>query len=175
VVRVVPYTEHMADALAAADLVIARAGASTLAELTALGRASILMPYPFGRDQHQLVNARVLVRAGAARLVRDRIHTAANVAALRTVLLPLLNDRFALERMSAAARRSGTADAARDIAERVLECACGGAHVAPGASPNAVRRSAARAGGTPAPQTGEMRRAPAGSLALGAAAIPERD
>jgi UDP-N-acetylglucosamine--N-acetylmuramyl-(pentapeptide) pyrophosphoryl-undecaprenol N-acetylglucosamine transferase len=127
-VRVVAYTKHMADALAAADLVIARAGASTLAELTALGRASILLPYPFHRDQHQLANARVLVRAGAARLVRDRIDPAGNAAALRSVLLPLMDDEFARERMAAAARRIGVVDAAGDIARRIQEWTCGQTH-----------------------------------------------
>jgi UDP-N-acetylglucosamine transferase subunit ALG13 len=57
---VLPYTHHMADALQVADLVISRAGASTLAEITAAGKPSILMPYPYHGDQHQFANAKCL-------------------------------------------------------------------------------------------------------------------
>ena len=60
---VLPFTDHMADALAAAGLVVGRAGASFLAELTVVGRASVLMPYPFHRDDHQLHNALALENA----------------------------------------------------------------------------------------------------------------
>src|SRR5690606_4628603 len=56
--EVVPFIDDMARALASADLVIARAGASTLAELCAVGRPAILVPYPFAADDHQLKNAR---------------------------------------------------------------------------------------------------------------------
>ncbi len=120
-VHVLAYTEHMAEALAAADLVVARAGASTLAELTAVGAAAVLMPYPFHRDQHQLVNARVLTDAGAARLVEDQKDALANAAALRTAMLPLLRDAAARESLQKAARRIGTLDSAARIARRIVE------------------------------------------------------
>lgn len=124
-VRVVDYTENMAEALAAADLVLARAGASTLAELTALGRAAVLMPYPFHRDQHQWANAECLARAGAARIVRDAIDPHKTVPALRRELEALMMDDDRRERMSAAAKRLGRLDAADRIAVRLLNLAEG--------------------------------------------------
>jgi UDP-N-acetylglucosamine--N-acetylmuramyl-(pentapeptide) pyrophosphoryl-undecaprenol N-acetylglucosamine transferase len=121
--KVVSYTEHMADALAAADLVISRAGASTLAELTAVGRAAILMPYPFHRDQHQLANAQCLERVGAARIVRDANNPAANARELQPVLAELMSDDGRRAAMSGAARRLGRLDAAEVIAEHLLQLA----------------------------------------------------
>jgi UDP-N-acetylglucosamine--N-acetylmuramyl-(pentapeptide) pyrophosphoryl-undecaprenol N-acetylglucosamine transferase len=66
------YLDDMADAYAAADLVLARAGASTLAELTATGRPALLVPYPHAADDHQSANAAALVETGAAVLLDDR-------------------------------------------------------------------------------------------------------
>jgi UDP-N-acetylglucosamine--N-acetylmuramyl-(pentapeptide) pyrophosphoryl-undecaprenol N-acetylglucosamine transferase len=68
----VPYLRDMADAYAVADLVVARAGASTLGELAALGLPSILVPYPFAADDHQTANARAFEAAGAAVVIADR-------------------------------------------------------------------------------------------------------
>lgn len=68
----VPYLRDMADAYALADLVIARAGASTLGELAALGLPSILVPYPFAADDHQTANAREFEAAGASVAIADR-------------------------------------------------------------------------------------------------------
>ena len=68
----VPYLRDMADAYALADLVIARAGASTLGELAALGLPSILVPYPFASDDHQAANARAFEACGAAVVIADR-------------------------------------------------------------------------------------------------------
>jgi UDP-N-acetylglucosamine--N-acetylmuramyl-(pentapeptide) pyrophosphoryl-undecaprenol N-acetylglucosamine transferase len=117
---VTAFTEHMADALAASDLVIARAGASSLAEITALGRPALLMPYPHHRDQHQRANADVLARRGAARLVPDQNDCRENAAALRQELVHLLRDEGELARMSNAARRLGRKDAANVIAGELL-------------------------------------------------------
>lgn len=71
-VVLVPYLREMADAYELADLVIARAGASTLGELAALGLPSILVPYPYASEDHQTMNARVFEDAGAAVIVSDR-------------------------------------------------------------------------------------------------------
>lgn len=71
VVRLVEYLADPAPAYAAADLVVARAGASTLAELAATGTPSLLIPFPFAAEDHQRRNAEVFVRAGAARLMDD--------------------------------------------------------------------------------------------------------
>jgi len=70
-VRLVSYLADPADAYAAADVVIARAGASTLAELAVTGTPSILIPYPFAPDQHQLHNAALFEEAGAAVVLMD--------------------------------------------------------------------------------------------------------
>lgn len=105
VAQVLAFTHEMWLALAAADLVVSRAGASTLAELTALGKPSILLPYPWHRDHHQQANAQVLVDAGAAIALEDRIDPTANRK-------PLLQ---ALEQLADPVRRAHMACAARSL------------------------------------------------------------
>lgn len=117
---VIPYTDHMAEALSVADLVISRAGASTLAEITAVGRPSILMPYPYHRDQHQFANAKCLARVSAARIVRDAIDPAINGPVLRSVLEALMADDGGRRAMAAAAQGMGRGNAAAVIAGQVL-------------------------------------------------------
>ncbi|MBI1825397.1 MAG: UDP-N-acetylglucosamine--N-acetylmuramyl-(pentapeptide) pyrophosphoryl-undecaprenol N-acetylglucosamine transferase [Planctomycetes bacterium] len=117
----IAYTEHMAEALAAADLVISRAGASTLAEITAMGRASILMPYPYHKDQHQRANAECLARCGATIVLGDAIEPDLNAPQLRRILETMMFDDAARVRMAEAARKLGRANAASDIANRLLE------------------------------------------------------
>ncbi|MDE2573123.1 MAG: UDP-N-acetylglucosamine--N-acetylmuramyl-(pentapeptide) pyrophosphoryl-undecaprenol N-acetylglucosamine transferase, partial [bacterium] len=70
-VALLPYLDDMALGYAAADLVVARAGASTLAELAATGTAAVLVPYPFATENHQIRNAEVFERAGAAVMIAD--------------------------------------------------------------------------------------------------------
>ncbi|MBV8074350.1 MAG: UDP-N-acetylglucosamine--N-acetylmuramyl-(pentapeptide) pyrophosphoryl-undecaprenol N-acetylglucosamine transferase, partial [Candidatus Eremiobacteraeota bacterium] len=70
-ITLVPYLDDPSPAYAAADLVVARAGASTLAELAVAGRASLLVPYPYASGDHQTANARVFREAGAAKLPFD--------------------------------------------------------------------------------------------------------
>jgi len=122
-VKIVAYTEQMAEAMAAADLIVSRAGASTLAEIIAVGRASILMPYPFHKDRHQLVNARCLVRVGGARIINDAIDPALNAPALRAVLDELMGADDIRENMGRAARSVGGQGegAAELMADRLLE------------------------------------------------------
>jgi UDP-N-acetylglucosamine--N-acetylmuramyl-(pentapeptide) pyrophosphoryl-undecaprenol N-acetylglucosamine transferase len=110
----------MADAIIAADLVVSRAGASTLAELSAVGRPAVLMPYPFGRDRHQTANANELVERNAAVLIPDRIDPSDNAARLGPVLEALMADRDRLENMADAARAMGRPDAADEVAKDVL-------------------------------------------------------
>lgn len=69
--RLLPYIDNMGDVLAAADLVLSRAGASSIAEIAALGVPSVLVPYPFATADHQTTNAAYLVDAGAAVLFKD--------------------------------------------------------------------------------------------------------
>lgn len=71
-VKVKPYLHNMADALAAADLVVCRAGATTIAEVTARALPSILIPYPYAANNHQEYNAQALVKSGAAIMILDR-------------------------------------------------------------------------------------------------------
>ncbi len=117
---VLPFTEHMADALAVADLVVARAGASTLAEITAVGRASVLMPYPYHRDQHQLANARCLAKVGAARILRDAVDPAVNGPALREAFEPLMAGDQERASLADAARQIGQPEAASHVANRLV-------------------------------------------------------
>jgi len=77
-----PYLDDMADAYAAADLVLARAGASTLGELAALGKPSILVPYPYAAEGHQATNAARVEAAGAAVVLTDRALQAGALAGL---------------------------------------------------------------------------------------------
>ena len=120
---VLAYTDFMADAIAASDLVVSRAGGSTLAEITAVGRPSILMPYPFHRDLHQLANARCLEQGSAASIVMDAVNPAVNAKRLGEALTPLMKDDQLREAMAAAAGRMGRADAAARIANDIVDVA----------------------------------------------------
>ena len=112
--------EDMLAALAAADLVVGRAGSSTLAEVTALGLPSIIVPYPHAAG-HQRANARQLVDAGAARLVDDDDFDAEALLAGAA----LLADPAAHLAMAAAARALGRPGAADAVADLVLAVATG--------------------------------------------------
>jgi UDP-N-acetylglucosamine--N-acetylmuramyl-(pentapeptide) pyrophosphoryl-undecaprenol N-acetylglucosamine transferase len=104
-----------------ADLVIARAGSTTLAELAAVGRPAVLVPLP-ARDDHQLRNARVLERAGAAVVIEQTQLTASRLAeTVRT----LAADRARLAQMGAAMRTFARPGAAAAIVDRVLDLARG--------------------------------------------------
>lgn len=116
---VLAFTHEMHLALAAADVVVSRAGASTLAELTALGKPSILLPYPYHRDRHQHANARMLVDAGAAILLEDLLDAERNGPPLLAAL-DRLADAALRENMSGAARALGRPEAARSVAEWLL-------------------------------------------------------
>jgi len=120
---VLPFTDRMAEAVVAADLVISRAGASTLAELTAVGRASVLLPYPYHRDMHQSANAAVLADAGAAVALADRIEPGPNAEQLRPVLRELMTYPERLSRMAGAAKKIGRPDAAATVARQLLALA----------------------------------------------------
>jgi UDP-N-acetylglucosamine--N-acetylmuramyl-(pentapeptide) pyrophosphoryl-undecaprenol N-acetylglucosamine transferase len=118
-VQVVPFLDDVPAALAAADLVIGRAGASALAEICAVGRASLLVPYPYAGD-HQRFNALSLEARGAALCVRA---TEATPARLRDEIQALLAEPGRLERMADAARALGKLDAAHTIARDLLAVA----------------------------------------------------
>jgi UDP-N-acetylglucosamine--N-acetylmuramyl-(pentapeptide) pyrophosphoryl-undecaprenol N-acetylglucosamine transferase len=111
-----PFLDDMPAHMAAADLVVARAGASTLAELTILGRPSVLVPLPTSTDDHQRKNAEALAGAGAAEVIEERGLTGAVLAAR---LLALASDAGLRGRMSARALALGRPDAAARVAERI--------------------------------------------------------
>lgn len=121
VVRVA-YEERMAAVYAAADLVICRAGAMTVAELAAAGVPAILVPLPGAPGDHQGANARVLERAGAAQVLADAECTAERLA---EVVDALLGEPARLAAMAAAARALAPVDAAGAGAEVVEACAAG--------------------------------------------------
>ena len=118
---VIDFTPAMADVWAVADLAISRSGASSCAELTACGVPSILLPYPFHKDMHQRVNAKVLVDAGAAVLVDDEQDRRKNATKLRAVLESLLYDADKRRAMSEAARKLGKPDAAENVAQLIRD------------------------------------------------------
>ena len=111
-----PYFQDVPNRLSKSNLVIARAGASTIAELTACGRASILVPLPGAMDDHQTANARALAEQGGAVLIPQRDFTAARLTA---ELLAMNPDRLAL--MAGAARDAGRPGAAAALADLILE------------------------------------------------------
>ena len=120
-IRYRPYPflrEEMLPALAAADLVVGRAGSSTLAEVAALALPMVVVPYPHAAG-HQRANARVLADAGAARLVEDEAFDAAALIDAAA----LLDDPATHARMSAAARSLGRPGAADAVAELVVAVA----------------------------------------------------
>lgn len=119
-VRIVPFVQDMGGAYAASDLVVGRAGATTLAELAAAGVPSILVPFPFAAKDHQTTNAKRLEAEGAARVIAERDLDAGRLAA---TIRELLGNREALSRMREAVRRAGNAGARERIAaacERLL-------------------------------------------------------
>ena len=117
---VLAFTDEMAAALAAADVVVSRGGASTLAELTAAGRPAILLPYPYHRDRHQHANARELERSGAALMLDDQIEPGRNAGPLLAALERLANAE-ARARMAASARSAGRRDAALAVARWLVD------------------------------------------------------
>jgi UDP-N-acetylglucosamine--N-acetylmuramyl-(pentapeptide) pyrophosphoryl-undecaprenol N-acetylglucosamine transferase len=117
-VRAVPFLDDMASAMTEATVVVARSGASTLGELAAAGKPAILVPLPNAADQHQLRNAQAFAAAGAAVLLQQSQLTPERLA---TTLEELLADRPRLAAMAAAARGFAHPDAARAIAEIVLD------------------------------------------------------
>jgi UDP-N-acetylglucosamine--N-acetylmuramyl-(pentapeptide) pyrophosphoryl-undecaprenol N-acetylglucosamine transferase len=112
--KVVPFIDDVARAYTNASLVVCRAGASTLAELCAVGRASILIPYPFAADDHQTKNAKSLEASGAALTFADQ---SVDAETLANAMKRLFDDPAQRRAMSDAARRRGRPDAAASIVD----------------------------------------------------------
>ncbi|HUL44035.1 MAG TPA: undecaprenyldiphospho-muramoylpentapeptide beta-N-acetylglucosaminyltransferase [Bacteroidota bacterium] len=110
------FIDRMDLAYAAADLVVCRAGATTIAELTRLGKPALLIPYPFAAANHQVENARALVSAGAAEMISDQ--------EIAQRLLPVVRELFdggRLGEMSEKSRELGKPGAAKTIAQHAID------------------------------------------------------
>ena len=116
--RVERFIDAMDREMKAAGLVVSRAGATTLAEVTAAGRPAILIPLPTATDDHQRHNARALEKAGAAELMEQRDLTGERLA---DRIIALAGDRELRRRMSAAARQLAKPRAAEDIVDAVIK------------------------------------------------------
>jgi UDP-N-acetylglucosamine--N-acetylmuramyl-(pentapeptide) pyrophosphoryl-undecaprenol N-acetylglucosamine transferase len=117
-----PFLYDMGRRLGEADVVVCRAGATTLAEITAAGKAAILVPLPTATDDHQRRNAEALGARGAAEVLLQKDLTGAVLAAR---IAALAGDREARRRMAAAAKSLARPDAARVIVDRAIELAGG--------------------------------------------------
>jgi len=116
--QVLDFLDDMPKRFEAADLVLSRSGASTVAELAAAGKPSLLVPFPQSADDHQRKNAEAFVEAGAARMLVEANLTP---ALLLETLTAMLTDREGLRRMSPLARRLAYADASQRIALMAVE------------------------------------------------------
>jgi UDP-N-acetylglucosamine--N-acetylmuramyl-(pentapeptide) pyrophosphoryl-undecaprenol N-acetylglucosamine transferase len=115
---VTPFIQDMAGAYHKATVVVSRAGASTVSELAALGKPSILIPYPYAANRHQETNADILVRAGAAERVLQKDLTGPHLAGR---LAAYMDEPASLERMGASARTVGRPEATRIITDLLLD------------------------------------------------------
>ena len=117
-VRLIPYLNEVHHAYSAADVAVARAGASTVFELAAFGVPTVFVPYPYAADQHQQRNAAPLVQAGAALVIDD---SELSAGSLTSTLVDLLNDTKKRSAMNAALRAWAKPDAADQAAEIIAE------------------------------------------------------
>lgn len=115
-----PYIERMVDAFAEADLLLCRAGATTVAEVAVAGKAAIFVPFPQASDDHQRKNAEAFVRAGAGRMLLERDLTGERVA---SEILDLGSDPVAIDRMEEASRALARTDAAARAVDLAMSLA----------------------------------------------------
>lgn len=121
-VRVLPYLHNIEDAYDLADLVVCRAGATTIAELSAKGIAAILIPYPYATGNHQLYNARFLESNLAALIIEEK---ELNREKLAAELSKLLTDNKRLDLLARNSKKLGKRKAAQDIVDNIydyMEC-----------------------------------------------------
>jgi len=114
---VIPFAYEMADAYAVADLIISRSGATTLAELTACGKAAILVPYPHAAANHQEINARKLWDIGAAKMILEKD---LNGKTLSDLIKHLLEEPDAIGEMERISKSLGSSDAAKKVVELMM-------------------------------------------------------
>ena len=115
---ILPFIDDMATAYSRADIVVSRAGATTIFELAGLGKPSILVPYPYASNGHQEINARSLVREGGAEMILESDLTG---EALADVVVKYMDDRGALIKMGKRAKKVGRPDASGVIVDELME------------------------------------------------------
>jgi UDP-N-acetylglucosamine--N-acetylmuramyl-(pentapeptide) pyrophosphoryl-undecaprenol N-acetylglucosamine transferase len=113
-----PFFYDMGRRVAAADVIVCRAGATTIAEIAAAAKPAILIPLPTATDDHQRKNAEALAAAGAAEML---VQSEASGATLAARIQALANDRDRRARLAAAARKFARPDAAKVIADKAME------------------------------------------------------
>ena len=113
-----PFIQDMTAAYNRADLVVSRAGATTIFELAALGKPSILIPYPYATNQHQMINARSLARVGGAEMI---LQSDLNTETLARVLIKYMDDPSTLKKMSTHTKKMAHPNAAKTIVDHLLE------------------------------------------------------
>lgn len=113
---VCPFMSNIGLAYCMADLVISRAGGGTIAEITALGLPSILIPYPYAADNHQFHNAKALADQGACYLLNQEDLSSINIV---KIIVEILEDIKRLEKMARLSKGLGKPDAVRVILERM--------------------------------------------------------
>lgn len=114
--RVVPYLDPIVDEIAAADLVVSRAGAMTIGELSAIGRAAVLVPFAAATNNHQELNARVVERAGGAVVITEKELSPERLAA---AISDILSNPQKVSRMGAASKTLAVPDATKNIVDLV--------------------------------------------------------
>ena len=114
-----PYLHDIEKAYSLADLIICRAGATTLAEIGAYGLPAILIPYPYATHNHQEVNARIFTREGAAILILEKDLSDKKLA---QVLLDILKDKNRLEMMARKSKELGNENSAKKIVDYIFDC-----------------------------------------------------
>lgn len=119
--KVLDYCDDMPDLLAAADLVVGRSGAVSVAEYAASATPSICIPYPYHKDRHQYLNAEKLVSAGAAVIANDLPNASEAADSLWQQLKPLLTDEKKRSQMKNNCAKIGPKNAAAKIAEKLLD------------------------------------------------------
>lgn len=117
-VEVQPFIDDMARVFRIADLLVCRAGATTIAEITAMGKAAILIPYPHAAGDHQVLNAKALVKRGAAEMIEERDLTGESLA---MHIRDLYHDPERLKSVAENSKKMGKPDASRVIVDRCME------------------------------------------------------
>jgi UDP-N-acetylglucosamine--N-acetylmuramyl-(pentapeptide) pyrophosphoryl-undecaprenol N-acetylglucosamine transferase len=144
------FFDDMATAYAASDVVVSRSGATAIAEIELVGRPSILVPYPYATEDHQMLNARAVEKAGAACVMPDEELTGDTLA---TAVFRLMDDRPELALMAERARTLARPDAAERVAESVLALARRGRRGRAGAGGSPPSREEGREDGRPGGMT----------------------